>query len=99
MAVVDTELPGDVIQGLCAEAEDPDAALAKLFQEQEHAWFLAYGGNEADFDGVDEEENEADDAADGEPGPSTADNAEAAADGVPESADSVADGRCEMNTN
>jgi hypothetical protein len=60
MAMVDTELPGDVVQGFCAEAEDPDAALAKLFQEQEHAWFLAVGGDEADFQPVGTEQADAD---------------------------------------
>lgn len=28
-----------------AHGEDPDLALAKLLQEQEHAWFMAVGGD------------------------------------------------------
>lgn len=33
------------VEGLCEAGEDADAALAKLMQEQEHAWFLANGGS------------------------------------------------------
>jgi hypothetical protein len=38
------------LQGFGQEGEDPDAALAKLMQEQEHAWFLANGGSVEDLD-------------------------------------------------
>ena len=38
------------MSAICGEGEGADAALAKLFQEQEHAWFLANGGDPADFD-------------------------------------------------
>ena len=47
MAVAEPELPTDVVSALQNEGEDADAALARLFQEQEHAWFLACGGDAA----------------------------------------------------
>jgi hypothetical protein len=53
MAAVGTEIPSDVMGSLCANNEDPDAALAKLFQEQEHAWFLANGGDPTGFEAPD----------------------------------------------
>ena len=46
------------VEGLCEAGEDADAALAKLMQEQEHAWFLANGGSADLYDvqGSDSEE-------------------------------------------
>jgi hypothetical protein len=58
MAVADPEILMDVVHSLSAEGEDADAALARLFQEQEHAWFLANGGRSSEF-GIAAEDDEA----------------------------------------
>ena len=60
MAVASPELPTDVVSALSAEGEDADAALARLFQEQEHAWFLANGGRPSDFGQPGHEQEEED---------------------------------------
>jgi hypothetical protein len=50
MAGAETDARADLgLNGLDQEG-DPDAALAKLIQEQEHAWFLANGGSVEDLE-------------------------------------------------
>ena len=48
MATVESNVPQDVLGAVFGEGEDADAALAKLMQE-EHAWFLANGGDAGTF--------------------------------------------------